>query len=666
MKTIILIFAAALSGFAATHIQSILRTNDGTTPWAAGSKIFVYGPSGSITVDATTQTVTVGAAGAVDFYLTGCPSCTYRAQYQRRVGTVVIENFQRTWIVPDTATVLTIDQLFGGGSAPYYQISPNQLNPAGYAPGQAPTWDGSSFAPTSTPSTASKDQPNGYVGLDALGNARVGTMALSPTKGIAAPLPFARFFSGDMSTKKILLYGNSTVALADAFKTQLASHAVLGDALEGMTVTPEVDNTSVSSPNNNQNGTIHSLGNIINYGNNGCLLSDLLTPPGTCTPFYPISGTTSLCSSGADMLVMRGPLINDVRQGAMTLAQTKTLLKTALDTITACLPNTDILLLSENSMGSTDVNSHGYVVPNSSAQAYSTILRDAVIAFQGAYPQVYVVDTQSLLYGAASVASSPLMFDQLHPNTAGQVAEADLVAQILGSFRQNRAVGAQPQTDALSDFGTSWKRWRNGNFSANVNASGGLYAYFGSYFGNWQRGGIFLDSNGVHINSTNSGSSSLPIRLGFAGTDMWTWNTNGTYSPNSDNSYDIGGNGNRVRIFRTGAYLQADSVYTDASNFKSTLFGASGAGGFLNSVSAGTFLATPDPIYIQFNGAGKWVWYANGIFSNGSSLALDGTSGNVKAVSYTVGSTAGVTKTCSTAITAMTVVGGIVTSLTCP
>lgn len=138
MKIIYRLFAlAALCGVAsaATHIQSTLRLNDGTT--AMAGKIYVTGPSGSTTTPSTSQTVTIGTAGAVDFYLTGCQGCTYRAQYQlvNSRGTVTL-TFLETWVVPDTTDVVTVPQLQGGSSAPYYLIGREQINAAGLAAGQ--------------------------------------------------------------------------------------------------------------------------------------------------------------------------------------------------------------------------------------------------------------------------------------------------------------------------------------------------------------------------------------------------------------------------------------------------------------------------------------------------------------------------------------------------
>ena len=97
----------------------------------------------------------------------------------------------------------------------------------------------------------------------------------------------------------------------------------------------------------------------------------------------------------------------------------------------SCSPNTDIFLKTENSLLTTNVGNDNYVTPNSSAQAYSTILEEAVDAFTNVYPNVYVLDTQQSLYGTTSPATSAYMSDQVHPSTAGYTAEAQEDIQVL-------------------------------------------------------------------------------------------------------------------------------------------------------------------------------------------------------------------------------------------
>jgi hypothetical protein len=246
---------------------------------------------------------------------------------------------------------------------------------------------------------------------------------------------FARFFSGPLAHKTILIWGNSTTAFETGVFETLAAHTGPGDVLAGIATTPEVDNPDHADPptiTRNQNGHVHALGNIINMGNNGATLKSMLAATGG--PAYKIE---AVCAAAPELLIVRGPLINDVRQGACDLTCAKTLLHTMLDRLHTCLPQTDILLQVENSLLTADPKPHGYVKPDTpeAAQAYSSILRDAGLSFQGAYPHVYVQDLQQDLYGITSPATSPLMGDQLHPNHLGQVKEGELIVDLLRHAR---------------------------------------------------------------------------------------------------------------------------------------------------------------------------------------------------------------------------------------
>jgi len=266
-----------------------------------------------------------------------------------------------------------------------------------------------------------------------------GFNAASAQRAATAPTPhdaFARFLSGDLTHKTIVIWGNSTVAFENGFFDTLAAHTGSGDVLAGIVTTPEVDNPDHADPptiTRNQNGHVHALGNIINMGNNGATLKSMLTPPGGGAAYH----IAAVCDAKPDLLIVRGPLINDVRQGACDLTCAKTLLHTMLDHLQACLPTTDVLLQVENSLLTADAKPHGYVKPDTpeAAQAYSSILRDAGLSFQGVYPHVYVQDLQQDLYGITSPATSPLMNDQLHPNRQGQIKEGELVIDLLRRAR---------------------------------------------------------------------------------------------------------------------------------------------------------------------------------------------------------------------------------------
>lgn len=233
------------------------------------------------------------------------------------------------------------------------------------------------------------------------------------------------WYQGGFAGKKVVLWGNSTVSHANVFLPALAGHAGKGGELEGLRVTPEIDNRSGDEVNHN--GPIHALGNIENYGNYGAGLRDMLD--GNPAVYYHVD---DVIAAHPDLLIIRGPLINDIRMGATSFEQAKQLLSSALDRITRGSPHTAILLVTENSLLSSDQGGYGFVRPNSAAQKYTDIMHDAVMAMKGRYPQVRVYDLMSAEYGIKCLPTSPLMHDQLHPSNEGQRREADLIAHVIG------------------------------------------------------------------------------------------------------------------------------------------------------------------------------------------------------------------------------------------
>ena len=212
----------------------------------------------------------------------------------------------------------------------------------------------------------------------------------------------SRWYQGGFAGKKLVVWGNSTVSNAVYFFQEFDSYSQANGPLAGLTP-----------------------GNVLNYGNNGASLAALLAGEGP----YPID---AVIAAQPDLLIMRGPLINDVRLGQTDLAQAEQLLTDALDRIAAGSPNTDILLTTENSLLTTDVGGYGWVQPNAAAQQYTDILHDAVLAMSGRYAHVAVYDIMALEYGTICQPSSPLMANQLHPNAAGQTEEADLDVEVVG------------------------------------------------------------------------------------------------------------------------------------------------------------------------------------------------------------------------------------------
>jgi hypothetical protein len=187
MKTILAILALCATASAVTRITDSLKMNDGTT--AMVGKIYLTGPSGSSTTPSTTRTITIGAAGAVDFYMTGCVGCTYRAQYQltNSAGTVT-QTFTEVWAVPDTATVMTRATVQGGSSTPYYLVSPQQISAAGLTTGQFWTWNGTSWVATSASGTGTVTSVGFTGGL--LSVATATTTAALTVAGTSGGVPY--------------------------------------------------------------------------------------------------------------------------------------------------------------------------------------------------------------------------------------------------------------------------------------------------------------------------------------------------------------------------------------------------------------------------------------------------------------------------------------------
>jgi hypothetical protein len=211
-----------------------------------------------------------------------------------------------------------------------------------------------------------------------------------------------RWFQGGFAGKKIVVWGNSTVSNAVYFFQQFDTYTQPGGPLAGLSPT-----------------------NVLNYGNNGASLAALLAGEGP----FPIA---AVIAAQPDLLIMRGPLINDVRLGYTDLAQAEQLLTEALNQITAGSPNTDILLTVENSFLTTNVDDYNFVQPNADAQQYTNILHEAELSMKGLYPHVAVYDIMALEYGTICQPSSPLMANQIHPGQAGQVEEAGLDVQVVG------------------------------------------------------------------------------------------------------------------------------------------------------------------------------------------------------------------------------------------
>lgn len=215
-------------------------------------------------------------------------------------------------------------------------------------------------------------------------------------------------------------------------------------------------------------GVITAIGsNTISY-----TLLPLITVPTRTIPFTPSSGyvSNSLVNFGAggatapatgnyisgylkshvhsgDLVLVRGPLINDVRQGACNLACAVARIQNLYRLIVADIPaDADIAWKTENSLLTTDPTGSGLVVPLASSRAYTAIIHDAVFqAFSTLPPRAAVWDNMQMVFSwvGKESATSPLMKDILHPSVVGQVREAASDLGILSNLYRRKSTQAQ-------------------------------------------------------------------------------------------------------------------------------------------------------------------------------------------------------------------------------
>jgi protocatechuate 3,4-dioxygenase beta subunit len=427
------------------------------------------------------------------------------------------------------------------------------------------------------------------------------------TSATGAVLVFAaswpHFWGSALSSSTIIgVFGNSSVSAANNFFDELANFGQSGQVLDGMTVLPIVHDPATN--------WIVNTGNIWNMGYNGISLSGWIATGQVallCSE-DPNWFTPSEKVGPFDLLVIRGPLINDVRTGATTLAQGKALIGQELSILNDGCPTTDILLTSENSMLTTDPDNYGWVtmVPGketlvdgaaggitslgshvitvaamptslhvggqvvvdtgateetvtvtamsnypaiagadqtftatflkphaqsftfvatlaSAAQAYSDILRLSVTPYAQAYPNVVVADTQALLYGVTSQATSPLMLNQLHEGylsngLVGTKQEADLVAGIIAALSMTPTVIVNPSSSSITTAQPL-------TVNVGVIVNGGT-----------PTGSVALSSGSYTSTATSlkSGSASINIPAGSLATGNDTLTV--TYTPDTNSS----------------------------------------------------------------------------------------------------------------------------------
>ena len=175
------------------------------------------------------------------------------------------------------------------------------------------------------------------------------------------------------------------------------------------------------------NGIISN--SLLNFGYNGAPSTAIKN---TVVPFL-----GSYAHAG-DLVIVRGPLINDVRLGACNLACAFANIVALYNAINTVVPQaTDIVWKTENSLLTTDPTSSGYVSPLASSAAYSAIIDNAVVsAIASLNSRAVLWDTQQIVYTkiGGERSTSNWMADILHPNSNGQIREAAADYQLINNF----------------------------------------------------------------------------------------------------------------------------------------------------------------------------------------------------------------------------------------
>ena len=239
--------------------------------------------------------------------------------------------------------------------------------------------------------------------------------------------PMFNLYNSYIRASRLVMIGDSTtdVAVSNYFDEMMKNYTKSGEVLEGT--------------------------EIINMGKGGTTINWFLTDKsdqiGTAIAYN--ANIYTLCYG-----------INDVREGNCTKETLIANLKTCVDRLLAETQGS-ILLITPNTMLLNDVGGYNYVVPNLSAQVYSTLLKEAYIELNAMYAsdRVQLVDMQELIFGSTCVnkADTPFMSDQLHPNTLGQRCRADVIANSIGrkvgvQLNKVRWVEQQYSDDILSHY----------------------------------------------------------------------------------------------------------------------------------------------------------------------------------------------------------------------
>jgi lysophospholipase L1-like esterase len=411
------------------------------------------------------------------------------------------------------------------------------------------------------------------VGIDESGNlparARQAVAKASELTSTFAQAGLARWrgkLAANPAAAKIVFVGDSTSdpsTAASAIAGQLRNvHALAGEGLSGM-----------------------ASANIIMQGHNGVELDAWAT--------YNSGQYPSDLKAAAPDLIVYSLGINTVRKGyaGTTSASLAASIKGQIDNIRADNPNADVVLRIPNPFTSDDVNANGWVTPNSSAQAYTDMLRDAYLSLVGTWPNVVVWNAQDKIFGRTSKPMESfggLMYDQLHPSDAGYRAIADsLASDLIGLPRRYSTPAAQePVVDMFSasrgvppyPLGDTVQRADSTTSPGNA-SSGQAYTVSAGTVGVIGNR-LYTPANSNSRATVNAGISDGEFGVTFSTLDAAA-STNGLVFRYQDASNYL--------VFRVSAnYWTLDKIKAGALTNLASLGGASGSSAKLRVVASGS------------------------------------------------------------------------------
>lgn len=444
-----------------------------------------------------------------------------------------------------------------------------------------------------------------------LNNTYVGVGRAVTTTTVLAPWRSA--LEEDPASVKIPLVGDSTRDVAAAgvgFHNAIKKHICPGGLLEGM-----LD------------------ANILNYAYNGQTVQQITSDE------HMVALAAETFHLGEFSMGINNMRVVDPDTGVtMTVDKMETILVAGIEKLRAAKPGVPWIGTIPNSFLTTDVGAAGYVVPNGDAQLKSTRLRAAYLRLVDRWPDVIIRDTAKL-FGVTSLATSPYMGDQIHPNSAGTDASALDFATLVGrlipaSAAQSAAARASAPYSPWATYGREVEDPSRYALVAEVpfQNQGATYIDIGLPSGqrnNITRGDIIELPDGVSYQLAVSGG-------GVSITANGAW-TRVAVTAVPANTAVVGRGTVRVWRRRTGGELTVESVIKDSSwRYKKHGYVVAGSGAYVD-ISAASVTAdrtrevasdwaatavAGDLLYVEGVGATPATVTAGQFAANGANLRL--------------------------------------------